>query len=46
MSTKINLEEFEEYTEQEVEYIDKYKQISGKLMEVNKISYRMKNYTI
>ena len=30
----INLEEYEEYTEKEIEYIDKYKKISGDTMEV------------
>ena len=32
--TNLNLQEFEEYTEKEIEYIDKYKAISGNIMEV------------
>ena len=39
MTTKqanINLDEYEEYTEKEIEYIDKYKKISGDTMEVRK----------
>lgn len=31
---KINLEEFEEYTDREIEYIDKFKVVSRNLMEV------------
>lgn len=42
----INLEEYEEYTEKEIEYIDKYKKISGNTMEVRFPSNRMKNFTI
>lgn len=34
--TNINLDEYEEYTEKEIEYIDKYKKISGDTMEVRK----------
>ena len=30
----INLEEYEEYTAKEIEYIDKYKRLTGNAMEV------------
>jgi hypothetical protein len=33
-NTKINLEEYEEYTEREIEYIDRYKELSNNSMEV------------
>jgi hypothetical protein len=34
---KVNLEEFEEYSKKELDYIDKYKEVSGNLMEDEEI---------
>jgi hypothetical protein len=33
-NTKVNLEEYEEYTQREIEYIDRYKVLSNYTMEV------------
>jgi hypothetical protein len=32
--SKINLEDFEEYTEREIEYIDRFKELSNNTLEV------------
>ena len=45
-NTKINLEEYEEYNEKELEYIDKYKELSNNTMEVYLFLPRMKNCMI
>jgi len=45
--TNVNLDEYEEYTQKEIEYIDKYKKLSGDAMDVIiLLNVRMRKYLI